>query len=294
MLKVKLALGIVYFPVICPPIVANIPASAIRPYEGKREEGEGKIGQSSLCKGGRTMAHIDVDISRIGENIHPLKVNTRSFEVVHMDGPFRARVDLGGDVSLRGGSPCESLVADVAREVDDDVRIVDAMGILQFLLDLLEPKARQEQRISKTYGHCDVKGMGPSARPEVFSTHSYAETVEALSGPRIDRKQAIGTSSSLDADDDLIGVTQAVRTVNWDEARLAGETVVPGLEAVLRAWIQREGDRPVVEDVSDLVERRDCKRAAVEELAVGPQGDPEGGESKRNERDGYITEDNEL
>ena len=59
-------------------------------------------------------------------------------------------------------------------------------------------------------------------------------------------------------------------SIYGDEAGLSDETSVPGLEAVLGAWVQREGDRPVVEDVGDLVHGRDCKRAAVEEVAVGP------------------------
>lgn len=80
----------------------------------------------------------------------------------------------------------------------------------------------------------------------------------------------IRTRSSLDVDDNFVWVAEAVRTIDWDEAGPAGETMVPGLEAVLRECIEREGDGPVVEDVSDLVQRRDCKRAAVEELATGP------------------------
>lgn len=53
-----------------------------------------------------------------------------------------ARGHIGGDVFLRGGSPCESLVVDVAREVDDDVCVVDAVAIGQSFLDLCGPKAR--------------------------------------------------------------------------------------------------------------------------------------------------------
>ena len=59
-----------------------------------------------------------------------------------------------------------------------------------------------------------------------------------------------------------------MRGIDWDEGGHAGETIIPGLKAVLRACVEREGDGPVVEDVSDLIQRRDGKRAAVEELAA--------------------------
>jgi hypothetical protein len=71
-----------------------------------------------------------------------LKVYATSFEVVHVDVPFISRDNIGRGVSLRSGSPYESLVADFAREVDDDVGVVDAVGIGQILVDLREPRLR--------------------------------------------------------------------------------------------------------------------------------------------------------
>ena len=71
-----------------------------------------------------------------------MKVNAGSFEVIHMDGPVGAGGDIGGDVFLRGGGPHEGLVAEVTREVDDDVCVVDAVGIDQFWPDLRGSQAR--------------------------------------------------------------------------------------------------------------------------------------------------------
>lgn len=101
-----------------------------------------------------------------------------------------------------------------------------------------------------------------------LATYDDAETNETLPDPGVNRKLR-WSSSSLDADDDFSRVTQAVRSIDGDEAGFASEAIVPGLEAVLGIWVQRKGDRPVVEDVRDLVECRDCKCAAVEEVAVG-------------------------
>jgi hypothetical protein len=93
------------------------------------------------------------------------------------------------------------------------------------------------------------------------ATYGYVETDETQSSVGVDRNLAIGksnrTGSSLNADDDFIRVTQAMRAINRDEGGLADETIVPSLEAVLGVWIQRKGDSPVVEDVSDWVQRRD-------------------------------------
>lgn len=106
-----------------------------------------------------------------------------------------------------------------------------------------------------------------------LATYSYIEAKETLPSPRADRKLAIGASggnsSSLDADDNFVWITQAVRVIDRDKGCLAGETIVPSLEAVLGVCVQRKGDRPVVEDVSDLVQGRDCKRATIKEVAVG-------------------------
>ena len=55
-------------------------------------------------------------------------MHASSLEVVHVDGPFVARENRGGDVSWRG-SPRKTLVVEAAREVDDDVCVVDAVGI---------------------------------------------------------------------------------------------------------------------------------------------------------------------
>lgn len=101
-----------------------------------------------------------------------------------------------------------------------------------------------------------------------MSTHRHTETIEALPGPRVDEKEVIGRGSRLDADEDFVWVTEAVRGIDWDKGGRAGETIIPGLEAVLRACVEWEGDGPVVEDVSDLIQRRDGKRAAIEELAA--------------------------
>jgi len=56
-------------------------------------------------------------------------MNASSFEVVHVDGPFMVWEGIGGAVPLRGGNPCKSLIVEIAREVDDDVCVVDAVGI---------------------------------------------------------------------------------------------------------------------------------------------------------------------
>lgn len=71
-----------------------------------------------------------------------------------------------------------------------------------------------------------------------LATYSYVDTHETLStSPWVDRKLAIGASignsSSLDVDHDFVWVAQAVCAVYRDEGGLAGETIVPGLEAVL-------------------------------------------------------------
>jgi hypothetical protein len=45
-------------------------------------------------------------------------------------------------ISLQRGSPCKSLIAEVGREVDDDVCVVDAVDVGQVIDDLSEPKSR--------------------------------------------------------------------------------------------------------------------------------------------------------
>ena len=156
-----------------------------------------------------------------------------------MDGPFVVRRTIGGGVALRGGSPREGLIAEVAREVDDDVCVVDAVSIGQILVDLGGSKSRYAQRINKAYNRSDVKEVGSLAGSEIAqgrtATHNDAEANETLSGPGVDRKLVIGTGSSLNADDDFVRVPEAVRTIYWDKAGLAGETTVPRLEAVLGA-----------------------------------------------------------
>lgn len=90
-------------------------------------------------------------------------------------------------------------------------------------------------------------------------TYGYVETSGTQSIPGFDCKLGIGTSSgtssSLDADDDLVRITQVVRAIHGDEAGLADETIVVRLEAVMGVCIQRQGDGQIVEDVSDLVQR---------------------------------------
>jgi len=75
----------------------------------------------------------------------------------------------------------------------------------------------------------------------VLATHSYVETNDIPASPRADRKLASGrsnrTGSSLNADEDSVWVTQTMGAIYRDEGGLAGETIVPSLEAVLRAWI---------------------------------------------------------
>ena len=70
-----------------------------------------------------------------------MEVYASSLEVVHVDGPF-VRLLIGRGVSLRSGHPYESLVAEFGREVGDGVRMVDAEGIGQILVDLREPRSR--------------------------------------------------------------------------------------------------------------------------------------------------------
>ena len=70
-----------------------------------------------------------------------MEVYASSLEVVHVDGPS-VRLRIGRGVSLRSGHPRESLVAEFGREVDDDVRVVDAEGIGQILVDLTKPRSR--------------------------------------------------------------------------------------------------------------------------------------------------------
>ena len=50
-------------------------------------------------------------------------------EVVEVDIPFMIRESIVGPVSSRGGHPYERVVAEVAREVDDDVCVGDTIGI---------------------------------------------------------------------------------------------------------------------------------------------------------------------
>ena len=71
-----------------------------------------------------------------------MKVDAGSFEVIYMDGPAGVG-SVGGDIFLQGGGPYEGLVADITREVDDDVCLVDAVGIYQFWPDRRGSKARQ-------------------------------------------------------------------------------------------------------------------------------------------------------
>ena len=73
--------------------------------------------------------HIGVNTPCIGENLHLLKVHASSCEVVHVDGPSVARNKIGRVVLSRDGQPCERLVAEVAREIDDNVCVVDPVGI---------------------------------------------------------------------------------------------------------------------------------------------------------------------
>lgn len=73
-----------------------------------------------------------------------------------------------------------------------------------------------------------------------LATYSYVDTDETLSTtPGADGKLAIGArignSSSLDADNDSVWVAQVVCAIYCDEGGLAGETIVPSLEAVLGA-----------------------------------------------------------
>ena len=70
-----------------------------------------------------------------------------------------------------------------------------------------------------------------------LATYSYVDTNETLSTtPGVDRKLAIGArignSSSLDADNDSVWAAQAVCAIHRDEGGLAGQTIVPSLEAV--------------------------------------------------------------
>jgi len=111
---------------IFPPMVAKVPASASKPYSTRRESG---FGQWSLYIGKDNGAHIDVNISCIGVDLHILKVHTSSCEVVHVDGPLTIWRNIGRAVLSRGSHPYERLVAEVSREIDDDVCVVDAVFI---------------------------------------------------------------------------------------------------------------------------------------------------------------------
>ena len=50
-------------------------------------------------------------------------------EVVDVDVPFIFWMSIGGAVTSRGGHPYKRLVAEVAREVDDDVCVGDTIRI---------------------------------------------------------------------------------------------------------------------------------------------------------------------
>ena len=96
---------------------------------GGRKRRESGFGQWSSCKGKDNGAHIDVNISCIGVDLHILKVHTSSCEVVHVDGPLTIWRNIGRAVLSRGSHPYEGLVAEVSREIDDDVCVVDAVFI---------------------------------------------------------------------------------------------------------------------------------------------------------------------